>query len=52
MNYSSLIPITGTILNLSRQDDCSSLVLLISSDEGGQVNFIVDNNTVVWEAPD
>ena len=47
MNYSSLIPITGTILNLSRQDDCSSLVLLISSDEGGQVNFIVDNNTVV-----
>ncbi len=47
MNYSSLIPIMGTILNISRQDDCSTMVLLISSDEGGQVNFIVDNDTVV-----
>lgn len=46
MSYTTYEPVTGTILNVTRGNDCCSQMISIRS-ENGIVNFMVGMNTLV-----
>lgn len=46
MAYTTYEPVTGTILNITRGNDCCSQMISIRS-ENGIVNFIVGMNTLI-----
>lgn len=45
-NYSAFVPVTGTILNISMENDCCSQMMSVGTGNG-IVNFIVDPMTQV-----
>ena len=45
MNYSDLIPVTGTIVNISGNDCCNQMIALRTED--GVVNFFITSDTQV-----
>lgn len=49
MDFQNLVPVTGTIINITRGNDCCSQMLSLQS-EGGMVNFIVDPETIVVDS--
>ncbi len=46
MTYNSFVPVTGTIFNIARGDECCSMMVSLRT-ENGVVNFIVDAQTQV-----
>lgn len=46
MSYETFVPVTGTIMNISRGSDCCSQMLAVRTDNG-IVNFAVDAYTLV-----
>ena len=48
MNYVNYVPITGTILNITRGSDCCSQMIALRTDNG-IVNFMVDSDTQIIE---
>lgn len=49
MAYSTYVPVTGTIMNIRRGNDCCSQMLSLRT-ENGIVNFTVDRETLVIES--
>ena len=45
MNYSDLVPVTGTIVNISGNDCCNQMIALRTED--GVVNFFITSDTQV-----
>ncbi|MDE5910669.1 MAG: hypothetical protein K2H52_18405 [Lachnospiraceae bacterium] len=46
MSYKDFVPITGTIVNITRGNDCCSQMVMLRSDDG-IVNFVVSAQTQV-----
>lgn len=49
MAFEAFIPITGTILNISRGSDCCSQMMAMRT-ENGIVNFMIDSRTLVIDS--
>ena len=49
MDYTSLVPITGVIMNITRGNDCCSQMVSLRT-ENGIVNFAVDMDTVIIDS--
>ena len=49
MDYTSLVPITGVIMNITRGNDCCSHMVSLRT-ENGIVNFAVDMDTVIIDS--
>lgn len=49
MAYEAFVPVIGTILNITRENDCCSQMVALRT-ENGIVNFIVDAQTLVIES--
>lgn len=49
MPFESLIPVTGTIMNISQGGDCCSQMIAVRT-ENGIVNFFVDSGTFVADS--
>ena len=49
MDYTSLVPITGVIMNITRGNDCCSQMVSLRT-ENGIVKFAVDMDTVIIDS--
>lgn len=49
MDYTSLVPIIGVIMNITRGNDCCSQMVSLRT-ENGIVNFAVDMDTVIIDS--
>ena len=48
MDYINFVPVTGTIINIPRGNDCCSQMITLRTDNG-IVNFMVDSDTHIIE---
>ena len=51
MDYINFVPVTGTIINITRGNDCCSQMITLRTDNG-IVNFMVDSDTHIIENRD
>lgn len=49
MSLETLVPVTGTIMNLTRSSDCCSQMITIRA-ENGIVHFMVDSQTLIIDS--
>ena len=49
MDYTSLVPVIGVIMNITRGNDCCSQMVSLRT-ENGIVNFAVDMDTVIIDS--
>lgn len=49
MAFEAFVPITGTIINISRGNDCCSQMMTIRTGNG-TVNFLIDSRTLVIDS--
>lgn len=49
MAFESFVPITGTIMNISRGGDCCSQMIALRT-ENGTVNFVIDSRTLIIDS--
>lgn len=49
MAYEAFVPVTGTVINILRENDCCSQMVSLQT-ENGIVNFIVDEQTLVIDS--
>lgn len=49
MDYSSFVPVIGTILNVSRGNDCCTQMMSLGT-ENGVINFVISQETLVIDS--
>ncbi len=49
MAFESLVPVTGTIMNISQGGDCCSQMIALRT-ENGIINFFVDSQTLIIDS--